>query len=93
MKRKFLLLQTIQPTPLQLAVVRSLLNNLIYVEIDNNFIVSCNKSFKDTFSRELEKNQINFIVVYVNIKTGCDVFTQGINDSDREIIKAIVLDK
>ena len=93
MKKKFLLLQTLQPTPLELAIVRSLLTDLVYIEIDNNFIVSCSKSFKGELSKSLHDNDINFVLVYVNLKTGCDVFANGINDSDGKKIEDIVLDK
>ena len=92
MKKKFLVLQTIQALPLQLAMIRSMLSGLFYIEIDNTFYVSCNKSFKDTFSKTLTENSINFIIVYVNLKPGCEVFTNGINENDKKNIENIVLD-
>ncbi|MFT3910451.1 MAG: hypothetical protein QM737_13585 [Ferruginibacter sp.] len=92
MKEKFCLIKAIEATPLQLATIRSLLSNLVYIEIDNNFIVSCSKSFKDSVSKNMRDQGINFILIYVNVKTGCDVFANGLNDNDRAKIKNIVLD-
>ena len=92
MKQKFLMLNAINCTPLQLARIRSLLAELVYIEIDNSFIVSCNKSFKEVLANELDVEGINYIIIYVNLKAGCDVFANGINDNDKEIIEEIVID-
>lgn len=92
MKEKFCLLKVLEGTPLQLAFVRSLLSGMVYIEIDNCFIISCAKSFKESFSKSLTDKQIIFILIYVNLKPGCDVLTNGINNNDEENIKKIVLD-
>ena len=93
MKQKFLMLKAIDCTPLQLAKIRSLLAELIYIEIDNSFIVSCNKSFKEVLAAQLDGEEINYIIIYVNLKPGCDVFARGINDNDKKTIEKIVLDQ
>ncbi len=93
MKEKFCLIKAIEATALQLATIRSFLSSLVYIEIDNNFIVSCSKSFKESVSKSMKDEGINFILIYVNLKTGCDVFANGINDDDKTQIKNIVLDK
>lgn len=92
MKEKYLLLKVIDPRALDLAFIRSLLNNLIYIEIDNLFIISSTKSFKDQLARELNSNDIFFILVLVNEKTGGDVKSRGVNREDFDMIKNIVLD-
>jgi len=93
MKQKFLMLNAIDSTSLQLAKIRSLLSELIYIEIDNSFIVSCNKSFKEVLATQLDAEEINYILIYVNLKAGCDVFAKGINDNDKKGIEKIVIDQ
>jgi hypothetical protein len=93
MKQKFLMLKAIDSTPLQLAKIRSLLAELIYIEIDNSFIVSCSKSFKDVLATQLDAEVINYIIIYVNLKAGCDVFANGIDDNDKKNIEKIVIDQ
>lgn len=93
MKEKYLIIKVIQPKALQLATIRSLLTNLVYIEIDNIFIVSCSKSFKDSLAKSLVDGNVNYIIVYVNLKAGCDVFANGINENDKKGIENIVLDK
>lgn len=92
MKQKFLILKAIDATALNLAIIRSLLNELVYIEIDNNFIVSCNKSFKDNLSSQLDTEGMNYVIVYVNSKAGCDIFANGINEKDKKTIEKIVID-
>ena len=90
MKEKYLLLKAIQATPLQLADIRSLLANMTYIEIDNDFIISCSKTFKETLDNQLRGIQLNYIIIYVNNKTGCAVFANGINPNDKKTIENIV---
>lgn len=86
------MLSIINATPLQLATIRSLLASLIYIEISDTFIISCPKSFKDPFAQQLEDKGIHYIMIFVNLKTGCDVNAWGINPSDKAQIEKIVLD-
>lgn len=93
MKQKFLILQAIDCTAIQLATIRSILSDLVYIEIDNSFIVSCNKSFKDVLAQKLNAEEINHLIIYVNLKAGCDVFTKGVNAGDQTMIEKIVIDQ
>lgn len=90
MKEKFCLLTLLQQTALQAAFVRSLLKQMNYIEIDNIFIISCTKTFKDQFSKNLTSALINFVLIHVNLKSGSAVFANGINEKDKNEIKNIV---
>jgi len=93
MKQNFLVLKAIDCTALQIAKIRSILSELVYIELDNTFIVSCNKSFKEVLAQELDTEEINYIIIYVNLKAGCDVFAKGINADDKIAIEKIVIDQ
>lgn len=90
MKDKFCLLTLLQQTALQAAFVRSLLKQMNYIEIDNIFIISCTKTFKDQFSKTLTSALINFVLIHVNLNSGSAVFANGINEKDKNEIKNIV---
>ena len=93
MEEKFCVLNLIQGDSIELANVRSLLSGLFYIEIDNNFYISCSKSFKDSFDKSLKQKNINYILVFVDSKFGCDVFSKGISESDTKKIEDIIMDK
>lgn len=93
-KDKFLLLKTIEATSLQLAFIRSILpESTFYIEIENLFVISSNKSLKDTLHKQLANYPMNFILIHVNLKTGADVLVNGVNDNDKLKLEDIVLDK
>ncbi len=91
MREKYLVLNTIETSSLQLAFIRSILTDYAYVEIDNTFIVSCKKSIKDKLATQLDAENIKYILVYVNEKSGGDVYCSGVNAKDEKKIKSIIL--
>ncbi|NML56784.1 hypothetical protein [Chryseobacterium cheonjiense] len=91
MKEKYLMLNTIEASSLQLAFIRSILTDYIYVEIDDTFIISCKKSLKDKLAPQLDIENIKYILVYVNEKSGGDVYCSGVNAKDEKKIKNIIL--
>lgn len=93
MKEKFLVLQLIDASQLEHAFVRSLLNTEIYIEIGNMFIVSCVNSFRRRLRADLNRENIFYLLIYINIKAGSDVIANGVNNLDFKQIENIVLDK
>ena len=91
-QERFCLIKLLDATELEAAFVRSELAGNVYIEIEKTFIVSCMKRFKDEITTRLRSRQIKFFMVYVNLKTGCDVKTSGLNQSDDHTIKMIVKD-
>lgn len=90
-KEKFLILKAIEPHALALAYIRSQLADMLYVEVDNTFIISCSRSFKDSFPVKLKDFNINFVSIYANNKTGAAVESSGINDADQSTLAKIIL--
>ena len=91
-QERFCLIKLLDATELEAAFVRSVLGGNVYIEIEKTFIVSCAKRFKDVIATQLRSKQIKFFAVYVNLKTGCDVKTSGLNQSDEQTLKMIVKD-
>ncbi len=90
-EEKFLILKAIEPHALELAYIRSQLVDMLYIEVDNTFIISCSRSFKDSFPRKLRDFEVNFISIYANNKTGAAVESSGINDADQSNLEKIIL--
>ncbi|MBK8244307.1 MAG: hypothetical protein IPK88_12840 [Saprospiraceae bacterium] len=91
-KQRFCIIKIIEASPTQLAFVRVCLNELFNIEIDNLFVVSCLKSFKNTLDIKLKAEGIKYILVYINHKTGADVLVNGINNPDTISLEKIILD-
>lgn len=91
-KTKYMLIVTIDVTYLQLAYIRSVLaqSETIYVEVSDTFLISCDNKYRDILDQELKKVGINYILVFVNIKTGSKALVNGLSDNDFSKIKNIV---
>jgi hypothetical protein len=91
-KTKYLLLATIDVTSLQLAYIRSFLakSEMIYVEVAETFLVSCDNKFRDDFDHDLKAVGINYLLIFVNRRTGSKALVNGLSDHDFEKIKEIV---
>lgn len=93
MKDQFCVLKIFEGTPLQVAFVRTrlTLGGQFYIEIDNTFFISCSTGFKDSFPKAIKNNGINYVLIYVDSKIGCDVSAEGINNEDKKSINSIVI--
>ena len=63
--------------------IRVFLRLETYIEINNVFYISSSKSFKNNFKDYLFENEINFILTFVNIKTGGDFEALGIDEDKK----------
>jgi len=93
MKSRYLILNTIEATSLQLAFIRSELKGLDVIEIDNTFYVSCTPSLKDKLSKKLNENNIKYILVFVYHKSGGAVLENGNNPNDKKALENIINDQ
>ncbi|MBD1429076.1 MULTISPECIES: hypothetical protein [Sphingobacterium] len=91
-KTKYLFLATIDVTSLHLAYIRSFLAmyEMMYVEVAGTFLISCDNKFRDDFDKELKSEGINYLLVFVNRKSGSKALVNGLSDHDFEKIKEIV---
>lgn len=82
MKEKFFILMPLQSSSLEQAGVRSILHehSLVYIEIENTFLVSCSKAQCKPISEQFASVGIKYILIYVNNKVGATAFAHGIND-------------
>lgn len=91
-KLKYLVLVTIDISYLQLAYIRSVLAQklLVYVEVANSFLISCNNQDRDALADELTTVGINYMLIFANTKTGARALVNGLSDQDFSKIKEIV---
>lgn len=91
MKRKYLVLHITETSELHLSKIRVFLQQETYIEINNVFYISSSKSFKNNFKDYLFENEINFILTFVNIKTGGDFEALGIDEDKKSKLEKIIL--
>lgn len=92
MKDRFCILKVIDPSPLDLSSIRSFLSEEYYVEIDNTFIIKCHNRFNDELFFWLEEWGINFLQIFINIRSGSDFYAIGLTDSDIDRLEKIIID-
>ncbi len=89
-QKRFCVLKIFGTDPLHTAKTRSLLNGWFYIEVDNTFIISLTNKFKDQLSLLLSQDEIKYLLVFTNLKTGCDIASNGMDSNDVKNIKKIV---
>lgn len=91
MNQKYLVVQIIEISDLQISKIRKILDNQTYVEIKNTFYISSSKRFKNSFKNYLLDNKLNFILTFVNIKTGGDFEAHGLDEIRKNKTSKIIL--
>lgn len=93
MKPRFVILNILDATAIQLASVRSLLSTLeieLYIEINDVFYISCNTAFKEKIHPRLNALGISYILSHTHSKLACKVYSNGITIEDEDKLKAII---
>lgn len=93
MKKKYLVVQVLEISDLQISKIRKVLQEQVYFEVDKTFYISSSKRFKNRFKNYLLDKKVNFIFTFVNIKTGGDFETYGVAENIKNGIKNIILPK
>ncbi len=91
MKTKYLVLHITEASEIKLSKIRSFLHQQTYIEINNVFYISSSKRFKNSFKTYLFDNELNFILTFVNIKTGGDFEAFGIAEDKKNNLEKIIL--
>lgn len=60
-----------------------------YVQIGPAFFVACYASFKDSLADALRERDLDFTLVYVNLKAGNDVLAHGLEGATLDQLKSI----
>lgn len=89
--KKYLVLHITGTSKLHLSKIRVFLQQQTYIEINNVFYISSSKRFKNSFKNDLFDNEINFILTFVNIKTGGDFEAFGIDEDKKSKLEKIIL--
>lgn len=89
--KKYLVLHITGTSELHLSKIRVFLQQQTYIEINSVFYISSSKRFKNSFKNDLFDNEINFILTFVNIKTGGDFEAFGIDEDKKSKLEKIIL--